>query len=108
MSKLALRGKHLIAGAWHTGQSIFHSTPFSGPKREFFEGDADLISIAATSAEEAFEIYGWSSRKDRAIFLRRIADEIEAIGHWLRKLELRKQACLKQGLKENAGAPQVN
>ena len=80
MSKLALRGKHLIAGAWHTGQSIFHSTPFSGPKREFYEGNADLISIAATSAEEAFEIYGWSSRKDRAIFLRRIADEIEAIG----------------------------
>lgn len=80
MSNVHLTGKHLIAGTWLAGTSRFQSSPFSGGGREFSEGTADLIAQAASKAEEAFESYGWSSRKERAVFLRAIAEEIEAIG----------------------------
>ena len=80
MSNVHLTGKHLIAGTWLAGTSRFQSSPFSGGGREFSEGTADLIAQASSKAEEAFESYGWSSRKERAVFLRAIAEEIEAIG----------------------------
>ena len=38
----------------------------------------DLVNRACEAAEEAFWSYGYSSRKERAAFLRAIADEIEA------------------------------
>jgi 2,5-dioxopentanoate dehydrogenase len=77
---LMLNGKHLIAGEWVEGRSTFTSDPSSGEPREFPEGTAEDIDRAAEAAEEAFWSYGYSSRAERAAFLDRIADEIEARG----------------------------
>lgn len=72
------RGKHLIAGQWVEGAGTFASEPASGPARQFAVGTPELVDRAARAAEEAFWRYGYSSRKDRAAFLKAIADEIEA------------------------------
>lgn len=74
------RGKHLIAGEWVAGDKRFASDPVTGPKHEFFVGTAADVDRAAKAAEEAFWTYGYSSRTERAAFLRAIADEIEARG----------------------------
>ena len=95
MSNVHLTGKHLIAGTWLAGTSRFQSSPFSGGGREFSEGTADLIAQASSKAEEAFESYGWSSRKERAVFLRAIAEEIEAIGAMVTEV-----GCQETGLPE--------
>ena len=74
------QGKHLIAGEWVEGAGTFASEPAHGPSHDFAVGTPDLVDRAAKAAEEAFWSYGYSSRKDRAAFLRAIADEIEARG----------------------------
>ncbi len=71
-------GKHLIAGEWIAGETTFQNEPASGPANEFSVGTPDLVNRACEAAEEAFWSYGYSSRADRAKFLRAIADEIEA------------------------------
>jgi NADP-dependent aldehyde dehydrogenase len=77
---LALTGKHLIAGAWIAGKATFDSAPSSGPARAYAVGTPEQVDAAAQAAEEAFWSYGYSSRAERAAFLNRIADEIEARG----------------------------
>ena len=76
----APHGKHLIAGEWVGGDSSFTSDPASGDGHRVFHGTPDHADKAARAAEEAFWTYGASSRQDRAAFLHRIADEIEARG----------------------------
>ncbi len=73
-------GKHLIAGAWVAAAEKFQSAPAQGPAHSFAAGTPELIDAAVKAAEEAFWIYGYSSRADRAVFLNAIADEIEARG----------------------------
>src|SRR5690606_26330466 len=73
-----LHGQHLIAGSWSGGDKIFTSTPAHGPARQFVAGTPADVDAACKAAEEAILTYGWSSREDRAAFLERIADEIEA------------------------------
>jgi NADP-dependent aldehyde dehydrogenase len=77
---LDLTGKHLIAGEWVEGSGSFTSQPASGTGRTFAEGDAGHVDKAAKAAEEAFWSFSAMSRADRAKFLDRIADEIEARG----------------------------
>jgi alpha-ketoglutaric semialdehyde dehydrogenase len=72
------RGKHLIAGEWVGAGQNFRSEPAHGPAHDFAMGTVDLVNRAAEAAEEAFWSYGYSSREERAVFLDRIADEIEA------------------------------
>jgi len=71
-------GKHLVAGEWLDGNGTFTSSPAHGPAHTFAVGTVELVNKAAEAAEEAFLSYGYSSRAERAAFLRAIADEIEA------------------------------
>ncbi len=72
------RGKHLIAGAWTAGDETFRSTPAHGPAFDYPVGTPDLVDRACRAAEEAFDVYGQTSRDARAAFLETIADEIDA------------------------------
>ena len=75
-----LTGKHLIAGEWVAGDSVFANEPVTGEPDQFSAGSAGLVDKAAKAGEEAFLSYGYSSRSDRAAFLRVIAEEIDALG----------------------------
>ena len=86
-------GKHLIAGHWVKGDETAKSSPSSGTPHAFSIGTPAHADAAVQAAEEAFAIYGYSSREDRAAFLNRIADEIE-----LRGADLTKIGCDETGL----------
>jgi len=75
-----LKGKHLIAGEWMGGTGYFSSDPAHGPAHDFAVGTPEDVDRACEAAEEAFWSYGYSSREDRAAFLNKIADEIDARG----------------------------
>ena len=71
-------GKHLIAGNWVVGGTMFTSSPAEGPTHGFSTGTSENVDAACQAAEAALWSYGYSSREGRAAFLDRIADEIEA------------------------------
>lgn len=71
-------GKHLIAGAWVAGEARFPSSPAHGPEHEFSVGTPEHVNAAVEAAEDAFWSYAQTTRQERADFLNRIADEIEA------------------------------
>ncbi|MBB4121097.1 aldehyde dehydrogenase (NADP(+)) [Martelella radicis] len=73
-------GRHLIGGEWVGTDITFLSKPVSGAPHAFCEANEKLIDRAAKSAEAAFWNYGYSTRRDRAAFLNKIADEIEKRG----------------------------
>ena len=75
-----LKRKHLIAGDWVEGEGTFHSAPVSGHAEAFPMGSAALVDAACRGAEAAFPVYAATGRQERAVFLDRIADEIEARG----------------------------
>jgi len=75
-----LTGKHHIAGQWIGGDATFLSEPAHGPSHSFSVGTPQNVDDAVQAAEDAFTSFGWSTRKDRAVLLRRIADEIDARG----------------------------
>ncbi|MEO1680469.1 MAG: aldehyde dehydrogenase (NADP(+)) [Pseudomonadota bacterium] len=71
-------GKNLVGGAWVEGSGVFHSAPASGAPKPYAAGTPALVDAACTAAEEAFWQYGYLPWEDRAGFLERIAEEIEA------------------------------
>ncbi len=73
-------GHHLIAGQWTEGSATFQSAPAIGAARAFSVGTPAHVDAAVRAAEAAFAVYNATSRADRAAFLNRIADEIEARG----------------------------
>ena len=73
-----LTGRHLIAGHWTDGGDSFASSPVTGAPLTVCNGGAAEVDAAMATAEEAFTVYGWTSRDDRAAFLDAIAEEIEA------------------------------
>ena len=75
-----LTGKHLIAGHWTPGDTTFQSAPATGEALTFAVGTPAHVAAAARAAEDAFPSYSALSRDQRAAFLDRIADEIEARG----------------------------
>lgn len=75
-----LTGKHLIAGLWVGGAETFTSFPYSGEGTAFALGTPAEIEAACVAAEADFPAYAALPRADRARFLDRIADEIEARG----------------------------
>ena len=75
-----LTGKHLIAGEWVAGENSFSSSPAHGPSHSFSVGTPDHVAQACAAAEEAFWDYSARSAAERAAFLNRIADEIDARG----------------------------
>lgn len=92
---LALTGKHLIAGDWVAGEATFDSTPAQGARRAYAVGTPAQVDRAAKAAEEAFWSYGYASRAERAAFLNRIAEEIEA-----RAAAITEIGCQETGLPE--------
>ena len=75
-----LTGKHLIAGQWVGNDETFANEPVEGQPDHFAQGEVAHVDAAAKAAEEAFWSYGYSTRAERAAFLRKIADEIDARG----------------------------
>ena len=75
-----LTGKHLIAGEWVGNAQTFASSPAHGPAHDFSVGTPAHVAQACAAAETAFPAYAATTRADRAAFLNRIADEIEARG----------------------------
>jgi NADP-dependent aldehyde dehydrogenase len=75
-----LTGKHLIAGDWVGNTQSFASSPAHGPSHDFSVGTPAHIEAACVAAEAAFPAYAAKSRAERAAFLSRIADEIDARG----------------------------
>lgn len=75
-----LTGKHLIAGNWVGNDQTFASTPAHGPSNDFAVGTPAHVAQACDAAEAAFPAYAAKTRAERAAFLNRIADEIEARG----------------------------
>ncbi len=73
-------GKHLIAGQWIGAEQSFQNEPVNGAPDSFAVGSPELVDQACIAAEEAFVTYGYSSRTERAAFLRRIAEEIDKLG----------------------------
>ncbi|WP_204113474.1 aldehyde dehydrogenase (NADP(+)) [Shimia biformata] len=91
-----LKGTHLIAGEWVGTDQTFANEPVSGDVDKFSVGTVELVNRACEAAEEAFWSYGYSTRAERAAFLRAIADEIDARG----------DAITAQGVKET-GLPEA-
>ncbi|MEM8836788.1 MAG: aldehyde dehydrogenase (NADP(+)) [Pseudomonadota bacterium] len=77
---MIMDGKSLIAGTWKEGAGTFQSAPANGPAKTYSMGTPELVNEACAAAEDAFWSYGYSSRDNRAAFLEKIADEIEARG----------------------------
>ena len=75
-----LTGKHLIAGDWIGNDQTFTSSPAHGPSHQFSIGTPAHVAAACEAAEAAFPAYAAKTRAERAAFLNRIADEIEARG----------------------------
>jgi NADP-dependent aldehyde dehydrogenase len=75
-----LTGHHLIAGDWIANTATFLSSPATGTPHAFSVGTPAHIDAAARAAEAAFPAYAATTRDQRAAFLDRIADEIEARG----------------------------
>ncbi|MGJ8544113.1 MAG: aldehyde dehydrogenase (NADP(+)) [Sulfitobacter sp.] len=88
-----LNGNHLIAGKWVGGPTTFANEPVTGEADHFADATPDLVDQAAKAAEEAFWSYGYSSQQERAVFLRAIADEIEARGEAITQM-----GCKETGL----------
>lgn len=72
------KGCHLIAGDWVASEQTFANLPIEGEGSRFAEGTPQDIDMAAQAAEQAFWQYSAKTRAERAAFLNRIADEIEA------------------------------
>jgi NADP-dependent aldehyde dehydrogenase len=75
-----LTGKHLIAGDWIEGEATFRSAPSRGEPQTYSVGSPALVARACEAAEAAFADYAATSRADRAAFLDRIAEELDARG----------------------------
>jgi 2,5-dioxopentanoate dehydrogenase len=75
-----LTGHHLIAGQWVAADATFQSSPATGAALTFSVGTPAHIDAAVRAAEAAFPSFSALTRAERAAFLERIADEIEARG----------------------------
>lgn len=95
MENIMIKGQHFIAGEWVTGESTFKNEPASGPSHSFAKGTPAYVNSAAIAAEEAFWSYGYSTRKHRAQFLNKIADEIDKRGDDITAI-----GCQESGLPE--------
>ncbi|WP_424931202.1 aldehyde dehydrogenase (NADP(+)) [Amaricoccus macauensis] len=93
--KFTPHGKHLIAGAWISGEGTFSSEPATGPAHVFSIGSVELVDAACKAAEEAFWTYAYLGREARAEFLDAIAEEIEARADAITEI-----GCQETGLPE--------
>ncbi|WP_417729579.1 aldehyde dehydrogenase family protein, partial [Roseovarius sp.] len=71
-------GKNLIDGAWVGSDTVEASTDLGG--QAFAQASAAQVAEAAEAARRDFRAYAATTRAARAAFLRRVAEEIDAIG----------------------------
>ena len=83
-----IKGQHLIAGEWVSGDTTFESSPSTGAPQAYPNGSTELVDRAVAAAEEAFASFSSMPRKERAAFIQRIADEIEARGDALTEVAM--------------------
>lgn len=86
-------GKSLIAGEWKAGEGVFQSSPASGDPVNYTKGTPELVAQACVAAEAAFWSYGYTTRESRAVFLDKVADEIDA-----RSAAITEIGCAETGL----------
>ena len=98
-----LNGKHLIAGEWVGSDETFGNAPIDGPVDQFAVGTSAHVDAAARGAEQAFLTYGYSSRAERATFLRQIATEIEARGDEITAIGIRETGLPEMRLNGERG-----
>jgi len=84
-----LKTKHLIAGEWLDGSTTFENQPIHGTPETFQAGNPELVEQACAAAEAAFDSYSATSGAQRAAFLRRIGQEIEARGPEITEIGMR-------------------
>jgi alpha-ketoglutaric semialdehyde dehydrogenase len=79
-----LTGKSIIGFARGTSHARrFHGVDPSNGKQlvpAYYSASSDEVDRAAQLAAKAFEIYGQATSKDKAVFLHKIAGNIEALG----------------------------
>ena len=75
-----LKATSLIAGEWIGSDKLFQNEPVSGDADSFSAGTPEMVNTACEAAEQAFWSYGYSTRAERATFLREIATQIGARG----------------------------
>ena len=80
-----LTGKHLIAGEWVSGLEAFQTAPVSGAAISVSQATLQQVNESVNAAEDAFVSYGWTSSKERAVFLRTIAEELDLLGDEITK-----------------------
>ncbi|HKX28742.1 MAG TPA: aldehyde dehydrogenase (NADP(+)) [Blastocatellia bacterium] len=94
---MELHGQNIIAGQPHSNQnrSFRGFSPLLGVELDpvFQEATTDQIRSAIEAAEEAFHVYRQRSAQERAAFIERIAEEINALGD-----ELTERALIETGL----------
>lgn len=88
-----LNGMHLIAGEWLGSHATLENTPIDGTPDNFAVGTVELVDAAVCGAEASFLSYSATSAKDRAAFLRKIAQELEA-----RREEITQMGARETGL----------
>jgi 2,5-dioxopentanoate dehydrogenase len=80
-----LNGCHLIAGEWRASETSYASLGLDGVAFDVSNGGASEVELAARAADEAFRVYSTTSRAQRAAFLEKIGDCIEARGDAITK-----------------------
>jgi alpha-ketoglutaric semialdehyde dehydrogenase len=103
MGKVMIKGKHLIAGEWVSGDTSFESSPATGAPKVFWNGTTELVDQAVRAAEDAFGSFGSMPRAERAAFIERIAVEIEARGDDLTEIAMSESGLPKMRLEGERG-----
>ncbi len=98
-----LKGKSLVAGEWIGSDRNFFNEPVSGTADEFSQGTPELVDRACEAAEQAFWKFGYSSRADRASFLREIAKQIELRGPDLTEMGMKETGLPEARLEGERG-----
>jgi len=88
-----LTGKNLIDGAWQGSEQTIASGDLES--MAFAQATLTQVEAACLAARRDFRDYGATSRMDRAIFLRTIADQIDILGD-----EITKIGCAETSLPE--------
>jgi len=98
-----LNTKHLIAGEWVGSDTTFENTPVDGDADQFAVGTPEHVNAAVSAAEQAFASYGYSTRAERAKFLRAIATEIDARGNEITAIGIRETGLPEMRLNGERG-----
>lgn len=98
-----LIGKHLIAGEWVGTRATFENSPTDGAAEKFAVGTAQHVDAAVRGAEEAYLSYGYSSRAERAKFLREIAAQLESRGSEITAIGVRETGLPEGRLNNERG-----